>query len=97
MYSSASSGEASSSKTSQQDEQGEEVSQGIRVEAIEPEPMQDIQEEQGESEGMPAPSVEILEQVEKITKEDVLRSIKRYYDTKYLLVKKQLEMFDNAI
>jgi hypothetical protein len=91
-----SSGTKSTSSTSS----GESEQDSIRTERIEPEPMEGVDEQQAESEPLPQPSVEILEEVEKLdttTKEDVLRSIKRYYDAKYELVKRQLEMLDKTL
>lgn len=72
-----------------QDEQPE-----ITTESIEPEPIP-IQEEAESS-----PSVEILEQVEKldkVDKESVLRSMKQYYDLKAEYMRKKIAMLDKML
>ena len=80
----------------QEDSDVAESSQGIVIEPIEPE----LEEQQAETNAVPdEPSVEVLEQLadDKITKEDVLRSIKKYYDLKVEYMQKKLAMLDKML
>lgn len=72
----------------------------IQTQEIEPEPIEDIEEtpeepqEQEEEQEEPK-EPEVIELVEKTTKEDVLATIKKYYELKIKLMEKKLAMFEN--
>lgn len=71
----------------------------IQTQEIEPDPIEDIEEapeepqEQEEEQEVPQ-EPEVIEVVEKTTKEEVLATIKKYYELKIKLMEKKLAMFE---
>jgi hypothetical protein len=81
-------------QTSPSEPEDEPVTEPIDIETVQPESVEP-------PESVEMPSKDMATQTdgsgEAVTREDVLKSIKRYYDAKYEMIKKKMEMWDKVI